>query len=421
MKTASNLYLTNIVNFIALLRMRGLKPGISETADSLRALELIGLESRSLVKTALGSILAKSEQELYIFSAAFDEFFTSLEAHYNSSEKTAVAMSERKQLYEENAERLKFQGERLDIPEDLVETYTQMSEEEKQRIADFLERTSTGKNVGPRFKDITENIIKGRLKSSRLHSTELPTKGDLPADSLLYKSISNIDENEIPQALRLIWHLVRRINTLISREYRRKGKRCGLDIKRTINKSISTGGILYKLVFRRRPLRKQRMLILCDVSGSMYRFSSFGLQFIKGMNSAADKSDVFIFSEGIEHIAPTDIVTFNAFEKRVTTSALWRRGTDIASALSHLLKERYAVSRSIVIIFSDAKTLNMQNTKELLTQVNRIAKKIIWMNPLPSRDWPLMNYLKRIQPYCTMLDCSTLDNLARACTMTSML
>lgn len=410
--SANSIYAENIVRFADSLRERGLNPGLNEVMDALRAIEVIGLESRQSFKTAMGAIFAKTEHEMNRYNQAFDEFFTSEQFQRAVHEEKAISIKEHRRMMLKSADELRFQGELMDIPESLIETYSRLPEEDKERIKDFLDKTSHGKNVGPKFKKVAENLLKGKLTRAHQNGAGENTEG---AD-LLYKPISAMTPEEVPQAIRLINQLIRHINSKISREYRQSGRRGHLDMKATLHRSLHTAGVPCDLRFKRRRRRKQRLILLCDISASMFLFSSFALQFIGGLHHVADKSEVYIFSEGIERMSADNLESIEKFEERVKRSSLWNKGTNIAQALKYLLDDREVTAAgSVLLIFSDAKTLQTKYTGELLREWKRKAKKVIWMNPLPSSEWRSLPWLHGYRESVTMLDCSTLERLAQAC------
>lgn len=418
-------YTENIVRFIDALRQAKLGPGLAEALDTIKLIEELGLESRSEIKAAMGALLAKSELELARFSYVFDKFFVGLDKQEALVREDIETQIVRKNMIAKHADELQFQGEALDLPEALIEVYANMPESEKEKLRDFLEQTSTGKNVGPKFRPMTENIVKGKLRrqaAANNASGNGSGRGDgMPGeDGLLYKSIAAISEEEVPRALRLINMLVHRINARISRDYKSSARRGQLDMKASIHKSLSSGGTLYKLKFKRRRHRKQRMIIICDVSSSMLLFSGFGMQFIHGLNMAADKSEVFIFSEGIERLNANDLATLNDFEKRVLSSSLWGKGTNINRAFAALEKDpMISIDGAVILIFSDAKTIQAQAAGQRLVNMRRRCKRILWMNPIPEQDWDLQPWVEAYRKQCVMLDCSTLDRLGIACAQTA--
>lgn len=416
MENSANLYTENLVRFIDALRQAGLNPGLSEAQDAARILQEISLDDREAVKAALSACLAKSLRERALFPQVFESFFIGLEAQQMRQSIRQSAVEKRASLIKKSAQELQFQNQPLDLPEELIEAYANMEDNDKQRLQDFLQKTSEGLRVGPNFKSVTEKLVKNKLRT--VAAAQAGQAGEnVVASDLLYKDISAISDEEVPRALLLIRALVKQINGRISRQYKRTSKRASLDFRRTIHSSLRTGGTPCKLSFKKRPRRKQRLILLFDVSGSMYRFSSFALQFIRGMTSVADQSETFIFSEGLERVLPQELADAESFEQRVTGSALWRKGTNLGTALAALLHSPYVplTHSTVLLIFSDGRSVDLPLATENLKNISRRIRKVLWMNPINAREWRDSSFVSALRPYALLLDCSTLDNLAKAC------
>ena len=128
-------------------------------------------------------------------------------------------------------------------------------------------------------------------------------------------------------------------------------------------------------------------------------------------------ADNYIFSQDIEHLNIHKFTTSTDIEEEITKSRVWKKGTDIHRAILHILKDRFVIlnSSTIVIIVSDAKTLNVANATESLKQLEAKVKKIYWLNPIHESEWIGIAGIDGLRQSCTMLDCSTLEKLSKAC------
>ena len=343
----------------------------------------------------------------------------------------------KKQEIIQRASELQYQGQELNISDELKEVYSDITVEERKSILDFLERSSTGKNMKSHFKPITENVVKGKLnnlknKYKKPHDhhcsafqSALSEAGIIAEDvaeavreedSLMYQNLSTIEDKDMPAVIQMIKSLAEKLRKS-TRIRQQTSSKAGLDFKKTISSSISAGGSLFKLKYKRKHGQKQRILTLCDVSSSMYRFSGFVLKFISCLHFEISTADNYIFSTDIEHLNIQKFTTSTDIEQEITKSRVWKRGTDIHRAIQHILKDRFVVlnSSTIVIIVSDAKTLNVSNAAEDLKQLITKVKKIYWLNPIPEPDWRSIAGIDGLRQYCTMLDCSTLEKLSKAC------
>ncbi len=318
----------SLIRFIHVLRHLGVPVNPAETVDALAALGLIDLGDRGEVKTALKATLVKDESQTPFFDRAFDLFFAppevrqaQLDAHRRALEGPAEA---RRKAQAE----LVFQGEPIKLTPEQIETYSRLGEIQQARLREFLAETSAGNNVDQGFTPLIESIVRGHLERLRAHldlerrphpdltgDEELDTviegtlAGDTEAGSgaLMRVDMKDIDEADLPRATRLIRRLAARLATRLSRRYRETRKRRRPNMRRTIRSNIRHGGVLFDLRFRERKVSRPRLLLICDVSGSMARYTGFILEFIFGLKAAVRGVEAFVFSEELERI--TDRIT----------------------------------------------------------------------------------------------------------------
>ena len=430
-------FLRNIIEFIDILRTAGIRVGNSESIDAINALNHVDLLSREEVRAALSACLAKSEDDKKVFSEAFDRFFINAvkRAEYIQS---AIHDLEQKRLeITEKALELKFKDQNIVLDDQLKEIYAAMPEKERQSIRDFLDKTTSGKNVKNDFKPIAESIIQSKLKSLKnKYANSPPARADVHGNTaseagiiaedvmdalrrdneLLYKNLGKMSDKDVPGVIRLIKVMTERLLRNMSRRKKNSSKRARLDFSRTMNCSLTTGGVPFRLKYKRKLKLKYHYLILCDVSASMHRFSGFVLQFISGLHSTLFNTDCYLFSQEVEHININGFGNAMQFEQQVVNSPVWRKGTDISKALGTIMNDSSAALNSsvVVLIVSDAKTVQVDKTIEHLKKLALSVKKIIWLNPIPEVEWA---DIKSIDEYCEvsyMMDCSTLDKLQTA-------
>jgi len=432
-----NSLLNNLVKFIHVLRAAGVRVSLSESMDAIQALDCVDVLDRDQVKAALSACVAKSESERKIFSESFDRFFIDPDEKNTYISCKSKAREQKKQEIIQRATELQYQGQNLDISDELKEVYSEISVEERKSILEFLDRSSTGKNMKSHFKPITENVVKGKLnnlkkkykKPHEYHcgafNSALSEAGIIAEDvteavreenSLLYQNLSTIDDKDMPAVIQMIKMMAEKLRKNTQNRQKTSRKE-GLDFKKTISSNIAAGGALFKLKYKRKHGQKQRILTLCDVSASMYRFSGFVLKFISCLHFEISSADNYIFSQDIEHLNIRMFTTSMDIEEEITKSKVWKKGTDIHRAIRHILKDRFVIlnSSTIVIIVSDAKTLNVVNAAESLKQLGTKVKKIYWLNPIHESEWPGIAGIDGLRQYCTMLDCSTLEKLSKAC------
>lgn len=432
-------YLTeNLAEFFKILRTSGMNISVSDCLTAVEALEYIDVASRPHVKTALNACLAKNQQGRDILSRAFDLYFVPHNIRKEYIGSKADLIEKRKQEIKEAAQSLEFQDNPIELSDDFMEVFAGLPAEEKKALEDFLNKTSAGKNVRTEFKQLAESMVKGRLASlkNKYDKQLIQTRGVLAQDTseagiiagevletalkangLLQKNIGEISDEDVPAAIRLISLLVEKLKKELTRKYKKTKKITRLDLKRTIRSNLCTGQVMFKLRYKSRYQSKNKLLLLCDVSASMLRFSGFVLNFMTGMSRGFLALESYIFSEDTEKINIKSNYRLSDFENQVKSGHLWGKGTNIGIALDNILKDRMASvnSSTVLVMVSDAKTQDYRLAETNLKELSSRVKRILWLNPVPETDWSRIRGLEGFSRYCTMLDCSTLERIAAAC------
>ena len=415
-----SVYLEKMSAFTRILRMEGISAGPQETADACRILIALGLQDRQAVKTALSAIYAKSREAQYIFDRVFDGFFLSEEAMRAQAREQALQDLQTEQAQRQLQEQLANEGQEQLLSEDQRRTFSQMPQGEQERLLQFLDKY---KDSARRSPELYANFIHSVFAKSlleqqmRMEDAAAHAAAADPEVGLLFRDISQFKDEEIPKAIAIIYQIAQQINAELSA--RNKGTRRGsvLDFRRTIRKGLETGGTFRHLRYRKRPRRKRHLVLLCDVSGSMIRFSEFALRFIQSLNQASDSSRTFLFSEKVVEADPFSLQNMDLFRDFVGKSGLYGKGTNLAAALDALCSRHPPVltDSTTLIILSDTKTVEQQRTVALLRQASHLCGKVILLNPIPENHWQFLKSAQTMSQVCTMLSCSTLHELAGAC------
>ncbi|MGP1254349.1 MAG: vWA domain-containing protein [Kiloniellales bacterium] len=219
-----------------------------------------------------------------------------------------------------------------------------------------------------------------------------------------------VDPEELAAAERLAIQLAQALRHRLSRRHRlaRNGPR--LDLRRTARRNLCHGGEPIELVWRRRPERPMRIVVLLDVSGSMQQYSRYFLQFVKGLVCSWVEADAYLFHTRL--IRVTDVLRDKDSIRAVTRLALMTHGYGGGTRIGECLKvfnDRYAKaalgSRSVAIILSDGyDTGEAEALARELKRLRRKARRVVWLNPLLGwRDYaPVARGMAAALPH---LDC----------------
>ena len=197
-----------------------------------------------------------------------------------------------------------------------------------------------------------------------------------------------VDPQEIAQTHALAARLARRMRArLVRREQaRRRGRR--LDLRRTIHRSVSHGGTPIDLAWRRRKVKKLRLVVLLDGSGSMEPYTAFFVRFLHGVVDAFRESEAFVFHTSLAHVSASlrDRDVARAVDRLSLMAQGIGGGTRIGECLATFNRwhaKRVITSRTAVMIVSDGyDTGAPELLADEMQRLRRRCRRIVWLNPL---------------------------------------
>lgn len=393
---SDTVYVEKLTEFSALLRQEGLAVGPQETADACAVLEVLDLTDRSTVRDALRAVYAKSRQEQAAFDSAFDGFFVSQERKEAIFARRQAEAEELARRRAEAEQELQVGGKSMDLREDLQEVYATMPEEKREYLRQLLEKSKGNLERSPQlYSNFIRSVFMRFLLEQQMMMEDAAVGSEAldPDLALLYRDISQFKDADIPRATALIARVSQQLSAELSKRRRRGGHSGQLDFKKTIRRGLETGGSFYRLSFRRKRHRRRRLVVLCDVSGSMLQFTEFTLRFLKSMAEVSDASRTFLFSEELREVDPFALQEMDAFRAYVRSSGLYGRGTDLGSALEALRQMKPSAlgpGTTLLILSGMGLSHSTFPASRFASSSSRAA-------------------------LCQMVPCSTLEELARAC------
>jgi hypothetical protein len=341
-----------ILAFARFARSHGMNIGIQETQDALNAASKGLLTDRDMFRYALKAIFCTSPEE----GRQFEKLFV-----------------------------LFWDTNPIDLEERKGQTKLQGSVNKKANSS--LVMLGKG-NTEPG--DEEAHNVSGANAEERIKKTDL-------------SMLSTLDAEELEQiAKKLCRQMAVRMRRRM-KQHRRQGQ---INLRRTIRKSIATGGEPIDLFHRLNTPKKQRLIVLLDVSGSMDKYSFFLLRFICALREHFRQLEAFVFSTSLKRIT-------KALETRDLSSVFrnisehadnWSSGTRIGECLQHFSDsygKRMLNGSPVVLILSDGlDTGDAELLGTELEKIHRRAKRVIWLNPLKgSKDYaPLAKGMKAALP-----------------------
>ncbi|MBM3471023.1 MAG: VWA domain-containing protein [Armatimonadetes bacterium] len=324
----------NVVAFARLLRGRGLIVGPPEAADALRALSAVDLTDRLETYLALRAVLASGPEAQRIFDVAFWEFWGEMHKAVGApppGDQSAPTLDGQQAL-------------------DRV-------------MIEWQENGETGAD-----------------------GDRVPAYS--PVEALTHKDFSTLSADELDEITAIVNAIARKVATRLSRRTRQARRGRLVDLRRTIRHSLRRGGEILDVLRRERKLQKTRVVLVCDVSGSMDLYSRFIIQFIYALQHAVARVETFVFSTGLSRItgslARADLrAALDEIARKVPD---WSGGTKIGRSLRRFLADHggWALDgRTVVIIISDGwDTGDPDVLESAMAELHRRAARVIWLNPL---------------------------------------
>ncbi len=176
-------------------------------------------------------------------------------------------------------------------------------------------------------------------------------------------------------------------------KYTKSASKGKLLFRKTIRKSLKNGGSLYDIVLKPKIKKKPRLILLCDISGSMALYSLFGLTLLFGVVQRFTSVHAFVFIDGITDITKElKNLKFNNINKILTN---WNNyvhvdgHSDYDKSFKDLLDEKIISNSSFntLIVIGDARNNYRPINTETIDKLSKKFQNIYWMNPERSQYW----------------------------------
>ncbi|MEU2035670.1 vWA domain-containing protein [Nocardia amamiensis] len=418
----------HLVGFVEALRGRGIPVGPSETVDAGRVVTVLDLMDREVVREGLACALLRRTTDRATFDGLFDLWFPAA-----LGERTAVA---------DEVEIPRMPSGDVDIPalrELLAELLTQDATARLEALAaqlveqlgqyqaashssfsaykalkevqpqTLLAKILAGLAAGPDTSDFDMEIARraARQRIAGFRTTvEAETRRRVAerigrervAGYGVARQAEEVDflrasEAELAELKRSTQRLARILASRLAAR-RRHARRGEIDLRRTLRRSMSTGGVPIDLVNRKPRPGRPELVLLCDVSGSVAGFSNFTLLLVSALREQFSRVRIFAFVDQVDEVT-------RFFDPRTQLDQAMTRifseanvaGFDGHSDYGHALAgfardyPDAVTSRSSLLILGDARTNYRDPRLATLRSLVGVAKHAHWLNPERRDQW----------------------------------
>jgi uncharacterized protein len=397
-----------LADFVGELRAAGLPVSLTENVDAMEAVRHVPLDDRAALRTAMAATMVKRPEHRPAFDAVFDAFFSlspasALEDGESDVDLSALLDDALRSGDEDAVKRLaRLAVARLAGMEEGRGVRGSAYVFKTMRMLDvdgalarllagarWLERDDLAA-AGQRLRDEVEAEVRRRLVDERgAQAVARSVRRPLPED-VDFLHASREDLAALQRSLR---PLARRMAARLARR-RRLGRHGRLDYRRTLRRSLSTGGVPADPRFRRPHPHKPEIVVLADVSGSVATFARFTLQLVHALAGEFSAIRTFVFIDGIDEVtnlfAGTDDLAAALLRVHEEADVVAADGhSDYGRALETFWSRwgREITPRTSVVILGDARNNYHASSAAVLADLRRRGRRLWWLNPEPRSYW----------------------------------
>lgn len=340
--------LAHVLQFGRLLRLMGINVSLSQMLDLVKALGYISITDRDSFYYSARALLVNRREDLPVFDQAF-RIFWDMQQPPEKRDPTKPTKTKRARL---------------------------------------PERPSHGPRTGPVRFEQSELEAQAADGEQLVHAQKF-TQTYSPTEVLRHKDFNEMTWEEIQEAKRAIASLGWKLGQRRTRRYH-VGPKGRLNLRSIVRDNLSRGGEPLKLSYRLRVHRPRPLVILCDISGSMERYSRMLLHFIHALTHGLKDVPVeaFVFGTRLtritHHLRHRDVdESMDEVGKAVSD---WSGGTRIGEALKTFnfrWARRVLGSGAVVLVISDGWDRgDIDLLRREVARLQRSCYRLVWLNPL---------------------------------------
>jgi uncharacterized protein with von Willebrand factor type A (vWA) domain len=437
--------------FLQAARSAGIRVSAAEGIDAARAVQVVGYGNRAVLKDTLSLVLAKTPGEKDLFDECFELYFK----RDNLAQHDDPASEPRTRVMQGG-----FGGEGIGggggrslsqmlLEDDRAALAAAMEEAARdsgiQNIRFFTQRNLYARRILDRMglrqveRDMeslrrdgdqaTADHLANRIEALRDQARDLVERNLLlfargetekfREELLKSARLSNLERRDLERMRVLVRAMAKRLAARYAKTRRRR-LRGQLDVRRTLRRNMGWGGVPFVTVWKQKRIEKPRVMVLCDVSGSVAAMAQFLLMFLYALNEALRDIRSFAFAGSL--IEVSDILEVEPIESAIAKimQAIGFGSSNYGNSLADFEEgwERHVSSKTTIIILGDARGNRTNPRTDIMQRLSQRSKRIIWLNPEFRSAWGTGDSdMFRYAPYCSVVTvCNTLRHLERVVT-----
>jgi uncharacterized protein with von Willebrand factor type A (vWA) domain len=390
------------------LRRFGVGVSVGQLIDAVRALEVIDLADPAQLRTALRATLVTRVEHLPLFDAAFEAVF--LPPPPVPAGGPAVPSDLEGALLD--ALRRGDEAALQSLVGLAVDLFAGLDGQDPARARYHIRRTLRQLDLSRMLARAIEQAggegdepavvaLQARLAAlEQSVASEVGRRLGAADDGEVPVAAAELSDIEFlrasPAELVRLQQAVRPLARLLAaRLARRRQSQAGsrIDMRRTIRRSLCTGGVPVDLCYQRPRSRRPELVVLADLSGSVAEFARFFLLLMHALHDELPRVRSFCFVDEVDEVTGLLESLPSGLEVRHllrTTRIVGDSGHSDYGAVLRRFDERYGEAlgpRTTLLITGDGRTNGRDPRPDLLEGMARTVRRVYWLNPERRGQW----------------------------------
>ena len=441
-------------DFYKVVRAAGVNISPSDSIETSRTVTLVGYRDKSILRNAFQISLAKTLTEQDLVGECFDQYY-----RFNAFETIEQLGHEQKNSPNANADEAipvpadEYQGDqplaKMLLDRDAASLSTEMKKAAREvgltDIWFFTQKSLYSQQIMQKMglRDLQNEIAQAgkgdcpggtgladALREAKDYLAEqvkdfveqqLSMYGknaarNLREEHLKSSKLSNIEQRDFHIMHHLVLKMAKRLSTQYSKKKKREN-RGQLDFRKTLRHNAAYDGVLFETYWKTKYIDKPRLMVMCDVSGSVQAYARFLLLFVYSLNDVMTRINSYVFTGNL--IDVNDIFEDYPVEQAIDIimDKHGLGGSDYGTTLLDLEDQCMddIDNKTTVLILGDARNNFLAPRSEVMQLLYQRAKRVIWLNPEPENFWKTGDsVMYKYRPYCHLAStCNTLEHLER--------